>query len=372
MDNFGGSALLSVTLLFALVAWTQEEGRARSRWAARCMEAMVWLVFAALTVRVACVVMHNFSWSHHLRTWARVLEAVATAGAALALGVGVGGSRLLLSPRWSWLLAALIASASPTIAIIFMGGASEHISFWLRLCIYPLTFSSCWAIWGEEEEASSGAAHGVLLGIIVFLPTSLFLSYEQYYGDPELGDIKAAYMLALMAVGLNAALLMFPAVNRLWRGKGNRLPLINILVGLVLLAGAAVPDIVPPWEYEPRGWSNRMEINVPHAMAGALIIMITRATLLLRRWDPLGGALRGMCLVWLLLALGFLTSSVVRDWLWSYEVWVEKEQWENDVFIRAQVASGWVPFFFIGLMTMVPSVVRAVRVSWPSAKSTGS
>lgn len=367
MDHLGVEALLAATLTFAMAAGLRDRKAPLSRLGALGLEAAAWLVLGGLGLRLSCVIRHGLPGASQARTLARFFEAAATAVVAIIMGRGLGLRRLLLSPRWSWLFTALISSALPLVMTMLSGGNGEHISFWLRLSIYPLCFASCWAVWERGREASLGGSHAALLGIIIYLPTSFFMLHEEYLGDPVLGDLKSAYILTLMAAGLNAGGLVVAAGLRLWRGAGQRMVLLNILVGLVLLTAATFPTIVLPWEYEPTGLINRLGINSSQAMVGALLIMLTRATIMLRRWDPLGGPQRGMCLVWLLMVVGFLTSSVVRDWIWSYEVWVEKEQWATDVRFRAQVAASWAPLSFISLLTMVPSVVRAVRARWTSA-----
>ena len=362
MDHAGVAALFSVALCLALATggW-EKDGAPPGRMVATCLEVLAWTVLAVLALRILCIAGHTDEWSRHVRTVARVLELAAVGGVAACIIAGVGWKRMLLSPRWSWLLATLISTVPPMVLNAVDTGSGEPICFWFRICIYPLCFATCWSIWEEEQEASQGGSHAALLGVIIWLPTSMFLTYENYLGDHLLGDLKAAYILTLIAVGLNAAGMLAPAILRLVRGQGSRLVLINLALGLFLLTLATFPAIVPPWEYESRGFLNRVAIQTSQALVGTLLILLTRFTLLLRRWDPRGEAWRLANLVWLLLSVGYLLTALYRDWAWSYEVWVTKQQWVHTVHLRRGLAAAWVPAFLLALLALMPSVMRAVR-----------
>ncbi len=363
MDNFGVIALLSVSICLALAirGW-RRDGAATRRSVAVCLEVAAWAIIIALILRITSVIGHREIWSSQIRTVARFIELGALGAASACIIAGVGWRKLLLSPRWSWLLATLISTGPSMVFNAVGAGDGEHTSFWFRICLYPLCFATCWAIWEEEREATPGAAHGALLGIIIYLPTSMFLTYENFLGGAMLGDLKAAYILTLMAVGLNAAGLLAPAMIRLMRGEGSRLLVLNLAVGLLLLTLATFPTIVLPWEYESRGFINRLAIQNTQAMVGMLLILMTRVTQLLGRWDPRGGAGRWANLTWLLFSAGYLLTGLYRDWVWSYEVWVQKEQWVTTVHLRQSLTAAWIPLLFVVLLVAItPSVVRAVR-----------
>jgi len=355
-DQVGTAALISLLLL---LVHDDEELASAPGWP--LAEVAAWLCAGNLGLRILFVALGGTTRLSWLIALARLCCLVAVCLTALVTLRKHPPSRWAMRPHLAWRLVTLLVGGV-TLAFALVTHDNFTPGHWLRLLLYPAAFATCWTVWHRQRAVSEDTGRLALLGVIIYLPAALFLLYEEALGDPANSDMKAAFILSCGAVGLNALALLVPATRRLLTQRQGRLICLSLLVGLLTMAAATMPRIVPPWEVDPRGLVNRIGILADQSMVGFLLIMGGAAVGMLRRRDP-AGLISGLHQLFLLLtAAGYLLSVALARWIWSHEIWVQKVQYLADVHMRQAVVGAWPTVVWIGLLSLVPVTYRVAAV----------
>ena len=356
----GASATLLPLMVLATLPLLRGAGRPEAPLARAALRSVAALMLVGLAMEVAQVVLIKSLAYRPLQALGQtsdVLAVAALAGAALA---SRPGKALLLDPRWSWRLALFLGVFPGLLASLGRPGFSELVYLWLRLGAAPAGFALFWdeALRGRELKPDTGMLN--LLGVILFGAAALFLHYAILFTVSKEGAIQAANVVSLGVISLVALALLLSGVVRLWRREGDIIDRLGACVGIGILACATFPRYQPPWVRGSFGWLMRMSLIPSQAMVGVGLLVGLRVHGWLRRHDPAGGPPAALRITWTCLAVTFLVSDRVSDWIWTYEVWIKQIQQMSDVAMRLRVTSGFELCAALSLLALVPSVRRAV------------
>jgi len=295
-----------------------------------------------------------------LQALGQVCDVLALAAAAGAVLATVPMRTLLLDPRWGWRLA-LIAAALPGLLItIGKPGYSEQVYLWLRIGVFPAAFALFWDASLGQQEPTDDSGMRNLVGVIFFVAAAVFLHLAMLLASTKSGMIQGANIVALVVVGANSVALLLVGLWRLWRDAGHRLDRLGSATALLFLLSATFPRYDPPWIEKSFGLLLRLTVVTSQAMAGLALLAGLRLLRWLGRNDPAGGAPALLGPLWIGLGAAFLVGEAVHDWIWTYEIWVERAQRVGEVVFRQRIVYSFALLAGASLLALVPSVRRSM------------
>ncbi len=356
----GASATLLTLMVLATLPLLRGLSRAATPLVRVAQRSMAALLLVGLAMEVAQLVLIGSPAYRSLQAVGQACDALAVAALAGTVLSSRPGKALLLDPRWSWRLVLFVGVFPGVLASLGRPGFSEQVYLWLRLGAAPAAFALFWdhALRGRELKPETGIRN--LLGVIIFAAVALFLHYAVLLTVPKDGAIQVANVVTLGVISLTSLALLLGGLVRLRRREGDLVDSLGACVGVGILACATFPRYRPPWVRGSFGLLMRLSLIPSQAMVGVGLLAGLRAHSWLRHHDPAGGPPSALRIAWTCLAVAFLVSDTVSEWIWTYEVWIKQAQQVSDVVLRLRVTSGFELCAALSLLTLVPSVRRSL------------